>query len=349
MKQTQKIAIVILTFNGRDNLETCLNSLLKQTYPNLVIYHYDQNSDDGSYEFVKENFPEVLSTKNKVNTGFAGGNNTGIHRAFKDGADFCLLLNDDTEAQPRMVEDLYRTYQNAVKKNTKVGLIQPTILLFDKRKKINSIGNAINYLGFGYCKDFMKTYSLIDEDQEIASASGAGMLISRKYYETVGVLDEDFFMYNEDQNYSWRGLMQGFTHYVSAKSILYHKYDFHRRPFKIYHSEKNRLMILLENYSLKTLLLISPILLLNELFALAYSPFGGYFTKKLSSYWYVMTHMGHIFRKRKTVQSVRTAPDREIIKKFEPDLEFDVMNNTIFKHIVNPLYRGYYRLLMRIL
>ena len=130
---------------------------------------------------------------------------------------------------------------------------------------------------------------------------------------------------------------------------MWHKYDFHRRPMKIYHSEKNRLMIVLENYSLKTLLLLSPALLLNELIAVLYSPFGGYFTKKISSYWYVVTHLGTICRKRKHVQSTCTVSDKTILKKFESELQFEMMKNPILTNIINPIYRLYYQLVMKII
>lgn len=347
--KTPKIAIVVLTYNGKNNLKDCFTSLKKQTYSNIALYFFDQRSEDGSYTYMRQHFPEVKSTQFPENSGFAKGNNDGMAIAFAEGASFCLLLNDDTEAEPDMVENVYNSYVQAKKTGKRVGLVQPTILLFDKRDKINSIGNAIHYLGFGYCKDFLKDRSEIDADREIASTSGAAVLVPKEYFETIGGLDEHFFMYNEDQNYAWRGMLQGYTHFVSARSIVYHKYDFHRRPLKIYHSEKNRIMILLQNYSAKTLFLLFPMLLLNEVIAVAYSPFGGYFVKKIASYWYVLTHISLIRQKRREVQQTRTVLDREIMKKFEPELTFEVMKNPLLKYIVNPIYRSYYHLLLKVI
>jgi GT2 family glycosyltransferase len=343
-----KIAVIVLTYNGKDNLKDCFTSLKKQTYPDLALYFFDQNSEDGSYEYMREYFPDVTSTQFPVNSGFAKGNNDGMAKAFSEGADLCLLLNDDTEAEPEMVEELYNSYVRAKKSGKRVGLIQPTILLFDQRNKINTVGNAIHYLGFGYCKDFQKDHPVLKADAEIASASGAALLIPKEYYDTIGGLDEDFFMYNEDQNLSWRGMLKGYTHFVSSRAILYHKYNFHRRPLKVYHSEKNRLMILFQNYSAKTLILILPVLLLNEMIAVLYSPFGGYFRKKMESYRYVLTHLGNIRKNRKKIQSQRSIPDKEILAKFEAELSFEVMKNPLLKYLINPVYRVYYRLLTAI-
>ncbi len=343
-----KISAVVLTHHGRDNLKECFDTLKAQTYENLSLYFFDQASTDGSFEFVKKNFPSVASTQFKENTGFAKGNNDGIKKALDEGADFCLVINDDIKADSKMVEELLSSYETAHNIHNKVGMIQPTILLYDKPKKINTIGNAIHYLGFGYCKDFLKPYKKFTKDIEAAFVSGAAILISKEYFETVGGFDEDFFMYNEDQNLSWRGLLQGYTHIVSAKSLMWHKYDFHRRAGKIYHSEKNRLMIVMENYSFKTLFFMTPILLLNELIATIYSPFGGYFTKKIASYWYVITHLPSILRKRKHVQSTRSIDDKAILLQFESELDFEMMKNPLLKKVVNPMYDLYYRFLMKI-
>jgi hypothetical protein len=340
--------VIVLTYNGKDNLKICLDSLRKQTYRNRSLYYYDQASHDGSHEYVKNNYPEVTCVRFPKNVGYAKGNNEGLKRAFNDGAEVCLVLNDDTESEPDMIEELIASFTRAQKKNRKVGLVQPTILLFDKRTQINTIGNAIHYLGFGFCKDFLKRHPLTKEDQEITSASGAAMLITKEYFESVGRYDEDFFMYNEDQNLSWRGLLKGYTHFVSARSILYHKYDFHRSPLKIYHSEKNRIMILFENYSARTLLFIFPIFFLNEIIAILYAPFGKCFTQKMSSYWYLATHIRQILSKRKKIQSNRTVPDKNVLEKFESELIFEVMKNPLLIYLINPLYHLYYNILLKL-
>lgn len=342
------VGVIVLTYNGKQNLKPCFSSLINQTYPRIRVYHFDQASTDGSHQFVRKHFPSVTATRLNENVGFAQGNNIGMKRAFADGADVCLLINDDTVAKPTMVEELIRTYLSMSELKENIGLVQPVILLHDQPQKINSIGNAIHYLGFGYCNNLGETYHHIEHDMPIASASGAAMLVSKKYHADIGGLDEDFFMYNEDQNYSWRGLLKGYDHVLSSRAILYHKYNFRRNPSKIYHSEKNRLMMLLENYSRTTLAFLFPLLISNEIAAIAYSLFSGYFVRKISSYWYVFAHVRHIARKRKTIQNTRTISDRKILTLFKPTMEFDEMRHPLVISVLNPIYNLYYRILLRI-
>lgn len=346
-----KVAILVLGYNSQDDLDECFSSLSAQTYKNTILYLLDNNSCDNSIGFIRQNFPKVNILDFKENLGYAGANNWGMEKAFSEGVDFCLVINADIKADKKMIENLVATYSQVVNKKDKVGLIQPVILLYDNPKKINTIGNSLNYLGFGFCKDFDKEYSQDLEDQEISSVSGACMLVSKEYYEDVGKFDEDFFMYNEDQNYSWRGLLKGYKHFLSSGAVMYHKYNFSRHGFKIYHSEKNRLMMLLENYELKTLFLLIPVLILNEFVFSGYTILQGWFFKKVKSYFYVLGHLGDILKKRKLIQKSRKKQDKEIISNFEYSVDFGAISDSgfktfIIKGIVNPLYALGYKILL---
>ncbi|MDO8611140.1 MAG: hypothetical protein Q7R95_11495, partial [bacterium] len=118
-------------------------------------------------------------------------------------------------------------------------------------------------------------------------------------------------------------------------------YNFKRHSFKMYHSEKNRLMILLENYELKTLLILSPILIMNELLLIIYSIISGWFRSKMKSYNYIISHYLLIIRRRKIIQKNRITSDKEIWKQFESELNFEGMNKTL-QNLINPFYKGYY-------
>lgn len=342
-----KVSILVLCTNEKHFLDDCLSSLLNQDYKNKEIILLDNASNDGSVDFVKKNYPGVKIINLGSNLGYAKGNNVGIKLVFKKRkADLCLVINADIKAENKMLSEMVNTWIIG-NKSEKIGLIQPVVLLFSKKDRINTIGNTIHYLGFGYCKDLNKKYKKVSKDQKIVSASGAALMISRDYYNYVGCFDEDFFMYNEDQNLSYRGLMLGYKHLLSAKAVIYHKYNFHRRPFKMYHSEKNRLMILFENYEKKTLILLMPIFLLNELMLIVYSVFNGWFFLKLKSYWYVLSHWSQIIQKRNYIQSVRDASDYNLFLIMESDLDFDVINNWIIKNLINPLYRFYYKFMLK--
>lgn len=334
-----KVIVLVLGYKAIRYLDECIVSLTKQTYKNFEIWFGDNNSNDGSIGYLNKNFPKVKTFQFKENGGYAGGNNKLIKKAFENEADFCLVLNADTKSDQNLICELVNSYEES-SENNKVGLIQPLVMLYDKPEKINSAGNVIHYLGFGYCGGYMSD-KIPKNDKEIISVSGTAMLIPREYYESVGLFDEEFFMYNEDQDYSWRGLMMGYKHFLSVKSKIWHKYSFSKNENKWYHSEKNRLMMILKNYEKKTLLKLIPIIIFNEVAMLVYSLFDGWFFKKIKSYVFLFKNIEKIKNKRKNIQSTRSVKDKELMKMFESKLDFEIMNNLIIKIAINPIYRFY--------
>ncbi len=337
-----KVIVLVLGYKAIDYLDECISSLLNQTYKNYEIWFADNDSNDGSVEYLNKNFPKVKTFQFKENSGYAGGNNKLIKKSFENNADFCLVLNADTKSDQNLILELINSYTENSKDN-KVGLIQPLVMLYDNPEKINSAGNIIHYLGFGYCGDYMLE-DVPKTDKDIISVSGTAMLVPREYYKNVGLFDEEFFMYNEDQDYSWRGLMMGYKHFLSVKGKVWHKYSFSKNKNKWYHSEKNRLTMVLKNYEKKTLLKLVPIIIFNEIAMLVYSLFSGWFFKKIKSYIFLIKNRGVIKRNRKKIQNNRTVGDSQFFCKFNSALNFEVVNNPITS-IINPLYSLYRKII----
>lgn len=340
-----KVIVLILGYKSINDLDECISSLLKQTYKNYEIWFADNDSGDNSVKYLNKNFPKVKTFQFKNNHGYAGGNNKLIKKAFEKKADFCLVQNADTKSDPNLIYDLISSYKEKSQNYKKVGLIQPLIMLADKPKKVNSMGNIIHYLGFGYCGGYMSE-KIPKVDKEISSVSGTSMLISKNYYKTVGSFDEDFFMYNEDQDYSWRGLMMGYKHFLSVKSKVWHKYSFSKNKLKWYHSEKNRLTMMLKNYEKKTLLKLLPVLIFNEIAIMLFSLINGWIVLKFKSYSYIYKNIKEIKKKRKIIQNTRTVGDLFILKKFDSKLNFIEVNNLFFSYIINLIYSFYLKIIL---
>jgi len=342
-----KIAVLVLCTNEKHFLKGVLDSLLVQTYKNIKIYVLDNNSTDGSDKLIS-NFKFRISNlryiRFKKNLGYARANNMGLKQAFGAGAGLCLVLNCDTILAKNTIEELIQSYQDKVAKKIKVGLLQPSILIAKNKLKINTLGNAIHYLGFGYCQDLMRNYFPQKTDKKIISVSGAALLISKNYYKDVGSFDEGFFMTAEDQDLSWHGLLFGYQHFLSSKSIVFHHYKFGRHKLNKYREEKNRLMILLKNYSIKTLILFLPIFIATELAILLYSLFEGWFFLKLKTYWVILSNYKHILKNRKKIQSHRIIDDKILLREFVPTIDFFPINNFFTRYLANPVYWLYYRL-----
>lgn len=228
MKAYPKVFIVVLNFNGRDVIKNCLRSIFKSSYPSFEVVLVDNNSSDDSFEIARVNFSKAYFIKNEENLGFSAGNNIGIRFALERKADYIFLLNNDTEME---ADCLSRLVEAAEKLGETPGIFSPVIFKGDSREVWFS-GGKIRWLQ-------MKTehYSGIktQEFYESGFISGCAMLIPRKVFEIIGLLDEDYFLYWEDADFSYRAERAGFRNYIVSSAWLYHfEKSEERRRNKVY-------------------------------------------------------------------------------------------------------------------
>src|SRR5690349_2452680 len=101
-----RIAVLVLNWNGRDDTLQCLESLSKVDYPNFDVIVVDNGSIDDSVQAIRASFPSLLLIENGANLGYAEGNNAGMRVALERGADFILLLNNDTVVDGDLLKEL---------------------------------------------------------------------------------------------------------------------------------------------------------------------------------------------------------------------------------------------------
>lgn len=214
LSNSPKIFIVVLNYNGKSVIKNCLASVFKVDCPNFEVIVVDNNSTDGSFEFAKANFSKAHFIKNEENLGYAAGNNVGIRFALERMADYVLLLNNDTEADPNFLARLIEVAE----KEKRSGILGPVIFK-DSDKSIWFSGGKIKWLA-------MKTmHSQKAETRDAYPSeiiSGCAMLVRAGVFKTIGLLDEDFFLYWEDADFSVRARRAGFKNLVVAKSWVYH-------------------------------------------------------------------------------------------------------------------------------
>lgn len=169
------------------------------------------------------------------------------------------------------------------------------------------------------------------------------MYIKREVLEKIGVLDTKLFMYHEDLEYCWRARIAGYSVVIAPQATVYHHYEFKRNKKLFYWTERNRWVVLLQNYSLGTLLKLLPMLVFMELGMLGYSVLGGWVQYKLRGYVWVMTHIFSILKMRIRTQSLRTVSDNAIMQVMDGELLMSEMNNPVLKHIVSPLSNWYFK------
>lgn len=234
-----RICVVILNWKGFTDTRECLESLDRLIVNNyeLSVVVVDNNSGDGSVEKLrrlkyKKFKPMIL--ENKENLGFAEGNNVGMDWAMENGADWIMVLNNDTIVDKDLIIQLVKT----VKKEKKVGILSPKIYFakgfefHKKRYKKDELGNVLWYAGG--IVDWNNVYGKnrgVDEvdggqynkDLEIDFATGASMFINVEALREVGGFDRRYFMYLEDVDLSLRMKKKGWKVWFVPNAQLWHK------------------------------------------------------------------------------------------------------------------------------
>lgn len=320
-------------------------SLKKQTYP-FKLFIIDNSSSEKSREYIKKIAPEAEliinegEKINKGNNGYALGINQGIRAAAEQNFEYAVVSNMDTVFD----KDWLKNLVGAANENKKAGAVQAKIMMYEDGRKINSTGNRIHFLGFGYCENYgMKNFEM-QEDKKINYASGCSVLYKIDILREIGMYDEEFFMYHEDSDMSWRIWQAGYEVILAPKAIVYHKYEFNRSMRQFYFMERNRFLTILTNYKLGTLLLILPAFAVMELGLFAFSIKNRTWKTKLLVYWYFLNpfHWIKLYKDRIIKQSHRKIPDRKIVKHFSGKLEFQEVANPVLKYIANPFFGLYW-------
>lgn len=214
MSNQPKVFIVVLNYNGKEVVKRCLTSIFKIDYPNFELVFVDNNSTDGSLELAKSCFSKANFIKNEENLGFAAGNNVGIRFSLERMADYVLLLNNDTEVENDFLSKLIEVAES----DASIGLISPVI--FDgNTKEVWFSGGDILW------KKMSSLHRKNIQTQDYSESefiTGCSMLIKANVFKSVGLLDEDYFLYWEDADFSLRAKKKGFKNVVVSSSWVYH-------------------------------------------------------------------------------------------------------------------------------
>ena len=218
MRQSEPcVYLITLNWNRCEDTLACLDSLQALTYPNCRILVVDNGSTDNSVAAVQTSFPEVKLIETGRNLGFAGGFNMGIRYALSQGAEYTFLLNNDTLVDPALLDDLLKYAR------PEVGLMGPAIFYVDAPERIWSTGGGLHPILMEMTGNHGRKQALPRTPIERKFLSGCALLIRREVFERVGLLDERFFMYYEDLDFSVRAGAAGFRLLLVPQARLWHK------------------------------------------------------------------------------------------------------------------------------
>lgn len=215
------VYIVLVNWNGKDHTLACLQSLGAISYANYRIVVVDNGSSDGSVPTVRSAFPAVAVLEMQRNLRFAGGTNRGIQYALDHGAEQILILNNDTTVDPGFLRALVTCLQS----DARIGMVGPKIYYQDDPERIWFAGGCVSFwTGTMHHIGIRKIdRGQFDEARDIAYASGCCILARRSIVETVGLLDESFFMYTEDADWCMRVRRAGYRIVYEPGAKIWHK------------------------------------------------------------------------------------------------------------------------------
>ncbi|MGE5425775.1 MAG: glycosyltransferase family 2 protein [Bacillota bacterium] len=344
-----KIGLVLVNYKDYAErfLAPCLASI-RALDPALKpdIFIVDNASTPATAGFLAIEAPEARLIINQNNDGFAKGNNDAMRVMLEEGYEYILLLNMDASLAPDALLEMVHKLETS----GKAGAAQARIMLDPDKELVNSVGNATHFLGFGYCLGYRQPYGG-KAKEKIAYPSGACVLLRASALKAAGLFDEEFWMYNEDQDLGWRLWLSGWECLLAEKAVAYHHYEFSRSQSKYFWMERNRLIAAWKNYSCLALILAFPALITMELGMSFFSIRSGWFAEKRRAWAYFFNpkNWGYLYRARKQAQSLRQRPDHDILELFTGRIWYQEIDHPLLRYVANPIFSAYFVLLKAIL
>ena len=286
-------------------LATALDSLAAQTFRDFRIVVVDDASSDGTPESVRERWPEVQLIAHPRNLGVTAALNTGLRTS---SSEFVMLLNNDMDLEPHCLEELIR----ALRAHPEAGSAAGKLLSYHDRGVLDGAGDTFHWAGIGWRRGHgERDVGQYETPQPIFGACAGAAVYRRSAVEVVGPMDESFFAFCEDVDWSFRAQLCGYACRYVPSAVGYHigsatlgkgESDFTR-----YHLWRNGLWLVLKDYPLPLLVLELPRVTLHQLNVAVVALRDRKLGLLLRVWRDVVRGLPATLRKRTAVQRARTA------------------------------------------
>ena len=244
------LAIIVLNWNGADDTLNCVESLQQQTLrPEIIIV--DNNSSDDSVERFEDHIKSQkkdapILIKNSQNLGFAGGINTGLVYAKEHNFEYIGVLNPDAIADKEWCQALVNELSSHPKCGITTGILQRR-----NSKTLDTTGDFYTTWGLpGPRNRDEPIKNAPDKPGEVFGATGGGAIYRTAIFDDIDMFDEDFFMYYEDVDLSFRAQLAGWKVRFTPKAIAYHKVGASSKKvpgLAVYNTFKNLPLVFIKN------------------------------------------------------------------------------------------------------
>lgn len=323
------VRAVVVSFADPEATVRAVDSLHGQMAPPEEVVVVDNGRNLAGFRLAAE----VLVPAENV--GYAAGANLG---AESTRCDWIFFLNPDAVAAPNALKELLLCA------NDGVGAVGCQVLLPDGR--VNAGDNPVHLSGLSWSGRYGEA---VEEGppREVASLSGAGLLVRADAWKEVGGLDPAYFLYHDDVDLCLRLRLAGWAVVFQPGAHVTHDFEFLSGRGKFYFLERNRLWTVFSLYRAATLILLSPLLLATEAAVLARSLSEGWWREKLRALGSVASSFSYLRRRRADVQASRRVSDRELLVLTTATLETPLAPSSLARR-VSPLIELYKSLVTRL-
>lgn len=320
----------MVSFSDPSASRSAVDSLLAQTSPPLEVLVLDNHPAAPLSRSLAADPPDprVRVIHSGENLGYTAACNVAAAHA---RGDWLFFLNPDARADPGCLTELL----NADDDSTAV--IGAQVLLPDGRT--NAGDNPLHITGISWAGRFGEPAES-GPPRDVAAVSGAALLARAGVYAELGGLCARFFLYQDDADLCWRARLAGWKVRFCPDAVVWHDYEFDKGTGKWFWLERNRLWSVLSNYSLLSLLLLSPVLAGAELAVASLAVRQGWGRVLLRAWLAVLRDLPAMLRWRRRVQHSRRMPDSALIARMRGRFETPLLDSPATRR-VNPLIAGY--------
>jgi GT2 family glycosyltransferase len=309
------IGVVIVAYDAGPRLVRCLESLAGDAAAGAEVVVVNNGSRGPEVEWAEQAaFVKVLDPGGNI--GFAP---------------------DATRALAARLDD------------SSIGVAMARLRMLDEPDLLNSKGAALHISGLGWSSGHGEPADSVSGLREIAYANGSALAIRREVFESLGRFTEELFIYLEDAELSWRARLVGLSVVLDPAADVFHDYEYARNPTKLYYMERNRLVLVLTAFQLRTILVLLPVLLATELGMVALAAREGWLRDKVAGWRWAFRRCGWIRAHRRETQALRRVPDRKLARYLTPVVDPQMISVPAVLRVANPVMRAYWAVARRVL
>lgn len=330
MKQNVKVGVIVVVHDNTEDIVALIDSLNSQKKSDDLIVLIDNHLKREGYRLVKSRSKAdyFLAVKN---SGFANACNLGAKK-IKDKVDVLLFINPDTVITKGLLDGIR---EGAIK----FDLWMPMILLPDG--SINAAENVVHISGLSWAQSkFRKPPN--KNTKIISFISGACMAVNKNAWIELGGMEENFFLYYEDTDFSARASLAGYKIGLMSELSIIHNYDFKKREYKFYYLERNRILFIIRTWPSAVIILLSPILFTTEIALVFISIFQKRFKIKLSAMVDAVKLIPWALKSRKKIQASSKMSSYEFLGRLSPEIENPYLNDILNSKYLNIANKAYY-------